>query len=76
MKVTDEQALGIVGIVTVGGFFMTTVLVLEIVVQAFVTSSLIVYVPALLNVNIGLAEVALVPPLNTEAPARSQFVGV
>ena len=52
-----EQAFGIVASVTVGGFFITNVLLLLTVPQAFVTSNVIVYVPGLINENAGLTDV-------------------
>lgn len=55
------QALGIVDVVTFGGFFITTVLLLVTVPHSFLTSKLIVYVPGFVNEKDGLIEEALVP---------------
>ncbi len=58
--VTDEQAFGTAGSVTVGGLFMTTALVLLTVPQALVTANVTVYVPGFVKRKEGLVEVAVV----------------
>ena len=59
--VMDEQALGMVGSVTVGGLLITTVFVLLTVPQTLVTSRVMVYVPGLVNKKVGFDEVLEVP---------------
>lgn len=61
LKVTEEQALGIVGSVTLGGAVITTVLLLFTVPQAFVTARLTVYVPGFVKESTGFLDVSLVP---------------
>jgi hypothetical protein len=61
LNVTVEQVFGIVGSVTVGGFFMTTILLLLTVPQAFVTSNVMVYVPGFVNEKEGFTDVGEVP---------------
>ena len=59
--------------VTVGGFFTSTVFVVENVPQALVIDSLIVYVPALLKMKEGLTDVALVELVKLHEELVPQF---